>query len=141
MERLTEFAGNHPFLVLALFVILGLLIGGEIRRATRKYKEWGPQQIVPVINRDESVILDVRQPEEFREGHIAGARQVPMGELGDQLGKLARFKDKPVVVYCQTGSRSARACSRLVGEGFEDVYNLAGGIRAWQSDKLPVKKK
>lgn len=141
MDRLIEFLGNHPFLTLAFVAILGLLVGNELLRFTRKYKELGPSAIVPVMNRDDAVVIDVREPNEYREGHLANAELIPLGELNQKLDKLAKHKDQPVVVYCRSGNRSARACRMLAKHGFEDLYNLAGGILAWENEKLPVKRK
>lgn len=82
-----------------------------------------------IADTPELEILDVRQPGEYQEGHIAGAKLVPMGELGDRLGELER--DKPVLVYCAIGGRSRVAAQLLAGKGFDKVLNLKGGIKAW----------
>lgn len=76
-----------------------------------------------------ALLVDVRTPGEFRGGHIEGAINVPLQELGGRLGELGA-KDRAVVVYCQSGMRSRGAQETLVSKGFSQVYNL-GGIGAW----------
>jgi rhodanese-related sulfurtransferase len=90
---------------------------------------------------DEALVLDVRETGEFESGHIPKARHIPLGQLGKRLGELDAHKDKPVLVNCRSGARSARACGTLKKAGFTTVYNLAGGILAWERANLPVTKK
>ncbi len=80
---------------------------------------------------DEVTILDVRQPNEYQSGHIPGAKLIPLPQLGDRIQELD--PQKPVVVYCAIGGRSRVAAQMLAGKGFEEVYNLTGGIRAWNT--------
>ncbi len=78
-------------------------------------------------------ILDVRQPWEYGEDHIPGARLIPLGELKDSLDELD--KDKPTIVHCAVGGRSRVAAQLMSGMGFQEVYNLAGGIKAYRGAK------
>jgi rhodanese-related sulfurtransferase/rubrerythrin len=79
-------------------------------------------------------ILDVRQPREYEQGHLAGALLVPMKELTTRIGELNRAQ--PLLVYCHSGVRSKAASQLLQAEGFQDVYNMSGGILAWQGEKV-----
>lgn len=90
---------------------------------------------------DEALVLDVRETGEFESGHIPKARHIPLGQLGKRLGELDAHKNKPVLVNCRSGARSSRACGMLKKAGFSTVYNLAGGIQAWERANLPVTKK
>ncbi len=74
-------------------------------------------------------IVDVRQPGEYKQGHIAGAQLMPLPQLSDSLVQLER--QKPLIVYCAIGGRSRIAAQQLAGEGFQEVYNLSGGYKAW----------
>lgn len=74
-------------------------------------------------------LLDVRQPKEYEEGHLAGAKLIPLKELPGRLEELE--KEKPVIVYCAVGGRSKAAAQLLAGKDFASVYNMAGGIKAW----------
>ncbi len=76
-------------------------------------------------------LLDVRQPNEYSTAHIPGATLIPLPKLTDSLDELDR--EKPIVVYCAVGGRSRVAAQLLAGKGFKRVYNLKGGINAWNS--------
>ena len=75
-------------------------------------------------------LLDVRQPAEYEQSHLPGARLIPVAQLPDRLGEIN--PDQPVVVYCAIGGRSRAASQLLAGKGFDEVYNLQGGIKAWE---------
>ncbi len=82
-------------------------------------------------------VLDVRQPEEYREGHIGGAKLIPLGELKQNLKELP--KQREIICVCASGSRSSSAARILIAEGLQ-VFNIKGGMAAWQQEKLPIKK-
>lgn len=77
-------------------------------------------------------ILDVRQPAEYENGHIPGAKLIPLPEIKDRMDEID--PDMPTVVYCAIGGRSRVAAQMLSGKGFKKVYNLSGGIKAWQGN-------
>lgn len=77
-------------------------------------------------------ILDVRQPQEYENGHIPGASLIPLPEIKDRIDEIDQ--EKPVVVYCAIGGRSRIAAQMLSGKGFSRVYNLSGGIKAWHGN-------
>ncbi|RPI83881.1 MAG: rhodanese-like domain-containing protein [Chloroflexi bacterium] len=83
------------------------------------------------------LLIDVRQPEEFREGHIPGSKLIPLGELNHRLKDLP--KDREIVCICRSGNRSGAAVRKLVSAGFKS-YNMRGGMKAWQRAGLPLKK-
>ena len=83
------------------------------------------------------VILDVRQPDEYRAGHIAGAKLVPLSELSGRMEELP--KDKQILCVCASGARSSAATGQLSSAGF-DVLNMRGGMSGWQRAGYPVKK-
>lgn len=82
-------------------------------------------------------VVDVRQPEEYRAGHISGAKLIPLGELSQRLKELP--KDKEIVCICASGSRSRSATKTLVREGY-DAVNMNGGMMSWSRSGLSVKK-
>jgi rhodanese-related sulfurtransferase len=95
---------------------------------------------VQLINRQDAAVIDVREPQEFRGGHIPNARNIPLGQVAGKVKDLEKLKDKPVLLSCQTGDRSAQAANTLRQAGFAQVYNLAGGMNAWQQASMPVEK-
>ena len=83
------------------------------------------------------LVLDVRQPDEFRTGHITSAKLIPLGELGRRMKELP--KDKEIVCVCATGNRSRSATKMLVREGYTAV-NMNGGMMSWSRNRFPTKK-
>ncbi|AIF43453.1 rhodanese-like domain-containing protein [Virgibacillus sp. SK37] len=82
-------------------------------------------------------LIDVREPQEFDRGHILGARNIPVTQMRQRLIEIR--KDKPVYLYCQSGSRSARAAQLLHKKGYEDINQLKGGFKKW-TGKVKAKK-
>ncbi len=83
-------------------------------------------------------ILDVRDPHEWQEAHVAGATLIPLGGLAGRLAELPR--DRPIITFCRSGNRSGVAANLLREAGFAQVQNLAGGIIAWVKSGLPVER-
>jgi phage shock protein E len=84
----------------------------------------------------EAVLIDVREPDEWREGHVAGARHIPLGDLPARLGEVPQ--DRPVLLFCRSGNRSGKATAFLRQQGYGQATNVEGGITAWQRAGLPV---
>lgn len=141
MDRLVEFAGNHPQLLIAFGVIVALIIGSYVRAGLQGFKSVEPMDAIDLINHRDAVVLDTREPHELEEGSIINAVHVPLGQLGTSLNKLDAYKSRPVIASCRSGSRSGVACTTLVKNGFQEVYNLRGGILAWKNASLPLEKK
>ena len=140
MHQLLEFAGNHLILVGALIAILSLLIYNLAIDMGGKGMV-GPQQATELINREDGVVVDVRPMADFNKGHIIRAINIPMSGFQNQLGQVEKYKKKPIIVACRSGAQSSLACKQLQRNGFERVYNLKGGILAWQSKNLPMSRK
>ena len=141
MNDFVEFSTQNWLLFLALFAITGMLIGGEVLRKMRGVSSLSTAEALRLINDQEALILDVRDGGEYKEGHIPQARHIPLGALRDRLGELTKAKDKPIVVYCRNGATSQAACAQIKKSGIADVYNLSGGLSAWQEANLPVSRK
>lgn len=141
MDDFSGFIQNNMLLVGGLLIIVFLIVRTEISRFTRKYKQLDVNAAVQVMNQDDAVVLDVREDKEVADGRITGARHIALGNLNNRMGELNKYKDKPLLVYCRSGNRSSHACSQLTKAGFSDVYNLAGGIVAWESANLPLSKR
>ncbi len=140
MQQFFEFALRHWDLFVALLLILAMMFGGGVLRRMRGFQEADAQSAVQMINHDNALLLDVREESEFRDGHLLNARHIPLGSLQKRLGELEAFKDKPILVYCRSGQRSASACGALRKQGYQHVTNLKGGIMAWQNAGLPLAK-
>ena len=97
--------------------------------------EYTPQQVKDLLDQGGVQLIDVRQPHEHEAGRIAGDRLIELGQLGAEAGSIDR--DRPVVFYCRTGSRSAMATQAFAQAGF-DAHNLVGGLVAWSQAGLPL---
>jgi rhodanese-related sulfurtransferase len=90
---------------------------------------------------DDALVLDVREEKEYAAGHIPRAKHIPLGKLSSRITELEKYKDKPILVTCRSGNRSAHACRLLKKAGFATVFNQEGGILAWERANLPVTQK
>lgn len=136
MQQLIEFASNHPFLVGSLVLLVALVIANEARLRAGGAQA-SPADAVRLIN-DGATVVDIRGAGPYAAGHIAGARNVPLAELGDQIDAIAKKKHRPVLVYCDTGGQSVKAAAALRRASVEQVFNLKGGLMAWQRENLPL---
>ncbi len=140
LDRLFEFVGNHLYLVIAFVVVTVLLIRDLIESLLRKYQVVTPLQTVMLINNEDAVVLDVREPHEWVKGHVADAVLIPVGDLDKKQEGLEPYRGRAIVVTCQSGNRSITACRKLVAAGFPKVYLMKGGMTAWEEAGLPVVK-
>jgi len=109
------------------------LQGGRGRRLTQL-------QATQLINQGKSLILDIREPADYAAGHLRDAKNIPLKELPNRTKELDKFKDKTIIVVCQSGTQSAKAAGQLRKAGFNDVAILDGGQAAWQAQGLPLAK-
>jgi rhodanese-related sulfurtransferase len=135
-----EFILNNIWLV-AMFVASGaVLIWPELSRLMGGTNEVGTLDATRLMNQATTLVLDVRDDAEFAAGHLPRARNIPLADLQNRMGEIGKFKEKAVLVTCQTGMRSGRAMKLLKAAGFTTVYGLKGGLAAWQQASLPVEK-
>lgn len=140
IQQLGEFVVNHWDLFLALALIIAMLFAGTINSRLKGFSNVGPSDAVQLINHDDALILDVRENNEVSNGMILDALHIPLGSLKNRLSELVEHKSRPIIVGCRSGHRSGVACGQLRKEGFETVYNLKGGILAWQNAGMPLIK-
>lgn len=136
--QLLEFVSNHWILFIALAVISGLLIHNLI---VGEQGSIDPLGATDLINHRDAAVIDVRPSADYSKGHIINAINIPMNGFRNQIATLNKHKNKPLVVSCRSGSQSQLACGILRKEGFEEVYNLRGGVMAWQNANLPLTRK
>jgi rhodanese-related sulfurtransferase len=139
--QISEFTVNHPLLVIAFAVLLGLIFFNEMKIATQRFASLTPAAAVQLMNKEDVVVLDVREAAETIGGKITRAIQIPVGAVAKRIGELEKHKDKTLLVYCKSGARSGVACKQLGKHGFDKVYSLNGGLMAWQEAHLPLSKK
>ena len=131
MDRLLEFAMNHYVLVSAFFVLWAVFFSLESRRGGQSVS---PQQATNMVNREDARIVDLRDADEFRQGYIAGSRNIPMSQLAERIAELDKHKDKPVILVCKMGTSASLAGRQLRARGFTRVARMQGGIQGWRAD-------
>ncbi len=130
-----------PVWIIALALVVLVAVAGVVIAAQPKpVATQLPAEIsvaqAAEAQKDGALILDVRQPEEWAQGHIAGATLIPLGDLPKRLNEVP--KNREVVVVCRTGVRSAQGRDLLKQAGFNRVTSMAGGLTQWQAQGLPV---
>lgn len=140
MDRLFEFIVNHYILVSLFVAFLVAILVLEARRGGAKVSSQG---LVSLMNKDEAVIVDIRDRKDFAQGHITGSVHIPLNSVKSRANELNKFKDKDVqiVVVDKMGQHSAMAVKQLNAEGYDNVVRLNGGIADWQGENLPLVKK
>jgi|SRR5690606_34753682 Rhodanese-related sulfurtransferase len=135
MARFIEFLVDHWILSglwLALFTTLIVYINAKAG------KRLSPQQATLVINRENGVVLDVREHKDFERGHIVGAINIPLAKLAERVVELDKKKELPIIVVCQTGHSAGEAVKILQDRGYPNVSRMAGGMTEWHVQGLPV---
>lgn len=135
-----QFMESNIWLILIALVSGIMLLWSMLGNRLKGVKEADCAAALQLINHKDACVLDVREADEFSSGHLLNAKHIPLSKLRERIGELERCRDKPVVVVCRSGQRSATACMLLGREQFTQVYNLAGGVLAWQKANLPLEK-
>ena len=137
MDQFFEFLLNH-------WILSGLWLGIAVTLILYMKAKAGsalsPQQATMLVNRQDGVILDIRDKKAFEAGHIVEALNIPLSKLGERSSELEKFKEKPLVVVCQMGQQSGEAVKLLEGKGFTGVSRMSGGMTEWASQGLPTVK-
>ncbi|HEY7378037.1 MAG TPA: rhodanese-like domain-containing protein [Steroidobacteraceae bacterium] len=137
MNRLLEFAGNHPYLVSAAMLMLIIVIVSEMRSRIQDFAALAPGDAVRMMNHG-ALVVDVRDAAAFDAGHILDARHIPLKDLAANVETLKRHKEKPVITCCDSGMNGGTAARELGKLGFTKVFNLRGGLAAWRQENLPL---
>jgi rhodanese-related sulfurtransferase len=138
MEQFLEFIGNNLMLASAWAILLALFIISETKKGG---KTLTAQQVVNKMNKDEAVILDIRDKADYNKGHIINAVNMPYASLSNKVEELSKYKEKPVIVVCKMGQSSNGAGAILKKAGFQDVTRLSGGMAEWTGQNFPVEAK
>lgn len=128
-------------------LLIGLAIGSGLAlllpmlsRSVAGISVLSVTEAVMLMSRKSALVLDVREPDEFAQGHLQGARNVPLSQLSARLKELEKFRDKPVLVVCERGRRANTAAKLLKAQNFTTLNVLKGGMQAWIEAKMPSSK-
>lgn len=121
-------------------------LGCFVKEARRHITEWDAESAAENLVTQAVLVIDVREPDEFRSGHIANAINIPRGTLEASADATTRHRhpdlchaqDKTILLYCHSGGRSAMAAYVLKQMGFDHAYSLAGGLDCWEAEGLDL---
>jgi rhodanese-related sulfurtransferase len=137
MTRFLEFLGNHPILAGLWLVLFATLVFYMRAKAARSVT---PQQATLLVNRQNGVIVDVRERKDFERGHIVDAINIPFAKLGERGVELDKYKEVPVVIVDQLGQHAGVAVKALEARGFTQACRMSGGMSEWVAQGLPLVK-
>jgi rhodanese-related sulfurtransferase len=135
-----QFVVNNWYLILGIVVVLSMLVWGPLTQLLHGVQHVTTAEAIRLMNHEKGVLVDVREPDEYRGGHIPNALNLPLSGLAAGLKQIEKHMARPLIICCRTSQRSARAAVALRKHGFASVQVLAGGITAWQHENLPVEK-
>lgn len=135
----TEFVDQNIWWFVSLIVLMNLILFSFLMGTVKGATQVTPMALPAVQRNGKSLIIDLNTPAVFAQGHIAGAENMTLDQLSADNKKLAKYKNHPVIVTCQSGGGTTiKAAKTLVENGFSNVYFLKGGLMAWQKDNLPL---
>ncbi len=136
MENLFLFLEQQYVLVISLGVSIFLFMRHESARGGAKLS---CQEVIQAVNKEQSVLLDVRDAKEYEVGHIVDSIHIPHGKVSDSLKKLEKHRKKKIIVVDKMGQHAGEVVKTLKAQSF-DVVRLRGGINEWQQENLPLVK-
>jgi len=135
-----QYLQNNIWTILIALTSGAMLFWSFFGNRLRGIKEVDHIAAMQLINHKNALILDVREQGEYDAGHILNSKLISLGKLAGRIGELEKYRERPIVVVCRSGQRSASACAFLGKQGFAQAYNLNGGVMAWQKASLPLEK-
>jgi rhodanese-related sulfurtransferase len=137
MQRLLDYLQNHPFLASSAVVLALALLTYELLRQKQGYSGVQPQEAIRLMNQG-ATVFDLRDSAAFAQGHITGAKPLTAAQVDNAAESLKKYREKLLIVYCDSGSSAGAAVRKLHAAGFTKVFNLRGGLNAWRTESLPL---
>ena len=134
MDRVFEFMGNHPMLVSSFIALLIAFVVTESQRGGRRISG---NELSRLVNQHDARVIDIRNVQEFREGHITGSMNVPYSQVSEKAAELVKL-GKPIVVVGALGQVASTAAKTLKLAGATDISFLGDGISGWRQQGLPL---
>ena len=139
MDRVLEYLSHHPWLSAATAAVALVVAVYEIRARRESLASISPEELIRLMNHG-ALVLDLRPQEQYQAGHLTGARQISSEQIPKAADTLKKHKEKPVVVYDESGSLAGQAVRQLAAQGFTRAFALRGGLAAWRADNLPLSR-
>src|SRR5215813_5461095 len=140
VSEVLQFVVNNWMLVAVAAISGAMLIWPLFQRRFSPVRDIGVQGATQLINRNDAVILDLRETQEYEGGRVPNAVHIPLSQLTSRGQELAKFVGRPLIAYCERGNRSRTAASALTKLGFSEIFVLHGGLRAWADAGMPLEK-
>ncbi|HEY2417287.1 MAG TPA: rhodanese-like domain-containing protein [Steroidobacteraceae bacterium] len=137
MDRLLEYCTHHPYLAALAALAAAAALGYELWLRAQNAGALAPQDVIRLMNQG-ATVLDLRAAEAYAAGHITGARNFDPLQIAAASESLKKYKERPLILYCDRGTTTAAAVRTLVQQGFTKVFNLRGGLTAWRAENLPL---
>ncbi|MFE8115155.1 rhodanese-like domain-containing protein [Brenneria goodwinii] len=139
MQEIIPFISKHPILSVAWVALLVIVIVLTVKSKFSKVKEVVRGEAIQLINKEDAVIVDIRNRDDYRRGHIANAfNLLPNDIKNGSVGELEKHRAQPVIVVCANGMSSREAAANLLNAGFERVMVLKDGLAGWSGENLPL---
>ncbi|ULR31315.1 rhodanese-like domain-containing protein [Dickeya fangzhongdai] len=139
MQEIMPFISRHPILSVAWIALLVAVIVLTVKSKLSKVKEVARGEAIQLINKEDAVVVDTRNRDDYRRGHIAGAiNLLPNDIKNGSLSELEKHKAQPVIVVCANGMASRESAESLFKAGFERVVILKDGLAGWSGENLPL---
>jgi len=139
MQEIMQFVSRHPVLSITWIALLVAVLFTTFKCLASKVKVITRGEATRLINKEDAVVVDLRQRDDFRKGHIAGSINLLPAEVkANNVGELDKHKNKPVIVTDASGMQAQESANALLKAGFEQVYVLKEGIAGWSGENLPL---
>ncbi|CAM8003675.1 MULTISPECIES: rhodanese-like domain-containing protein [Atlantibacter] len=139
MQEIMQFVSRHPILSIAWVALLGAVLFTTFKSLTSKVKVISRGEATRLINKEDAVVVDIRQRDDFRKGHIASALNVLPNEIkANNTGELDKHKAQPIIVVDGNGMSAQESANALLKAGFERVFVLKDGVAGWSGENLPL---
>jgi rhodanese-related sulfurtransferase len=132
---------QENWMLILVFVLSGAMLAWQwIAPRFSAVKSVNTAEATQLINRENALLLDVREPKEYAGGQLPSAIHIPLSQLSGRASELAKYTARPIIAYCDIGRRGRMAGGALAKAGFKAIYSLDGGFAAWKKDGLPLEK-
>ncbi len=139
MQEIMQFIGRNPILCIGWLALFAAVLYTTFKGVASKVKVISRGEATRLINKEDAVVVDLRQRDDFRKGHIAGAVNLLPGEIkANNVGELEKRKSTPIIVVDGTGLQAQTPANELVKVGFEKVFVLKDGVSGWVGENLPL---
>lgn len=139
LPQIKTFVMNHWALVGGFVVVLIMLVLEEIRAQGPRGNRLTPAAVTHLINREDAIVIDVREASVYREGHVVNAKNISLVDFDRQIEKLGR--DRPIILVDAMGDKTMALIARMKKAGFEKVFAMKNGMNGWKDASMPTVKK